>query len=69
FCDSTSMQFWASEQYQKGISLIDPRSYSVNPEKSIFTKSQIKKFVREAEKLNDEENGDIICLILKRVIN
>jgi len=67
FCDSTSMQFWASEQYQKGISLMDSRSYSVNPEKSIFTKSQIKKFVREAEKLNNEKNGDIICLVLKRV--
>ena len=67
FCDSTSMQFWASEQNQKGIPLMDPRSYSVNPQKSIFTKSQIKQFVREAEKLNNEEDGDIICLILKRV--
>ena len=67
FCDSTSMQFWASEQNQRGISLMDPRSYSVNPKKSIFTKSQIKQFVREAEKLNNEEDGDIMCLILKRL--
>ena len=61
------MHFWASEQNQKGIPLMDPRSYSVNPKKSIFTKSQIKQFVREAEKLNNEEDGDIMCLILKRV--
>ncbi len=69
FCDSTSMQFWASEQYKKGISLMDPRSYSVNPKKSIFSKKQINNFRREAEKLNSEEDGDIICLVLKRVKN
>ena len=66
FCDSTSMQFWASEQYQKGISLIDERSYSVNPNKSIFSKSQIKNFSKEAEKLNLEGKGDTICFVLKK---
>lgn len=66
FCDSTSMQFWASEQYQRGVSLIDPKSYMMNPKKSIFNKKQIRKFREEAEKLNLEENGDIICLVLKR---
>jgi SAM-dependent methyltransferase len=69
FCDSTSMQFWASEQYQKGISLMDPRSFSINPKNSIFTKNQIKNFTREAEKLNAEGNGDIICLVLKKKFN
>lgn len=67
FCDSTSMQFWASEQYQRGISLIDPRSYMINPKKSIFNKKQINNFLREAEKLNLEGNGDTICLVLKKV--
>ena len=65
FCDSTSMQFWASEQYQKGISLIDPRSFSINPKNSIFTRNQIKNFTIEAERLNAEGKGDIICLVLK----
>lgn len=68
FCDSTSMQFWASEQYQKGISLMDPRSFSINPKNSIFAKNQIRNFTREAEKLNAEGNGDIICLVLKKKI-
>jgi 2-polyprenyl-3-methyl-5-hydroxy-6-metoxy-1,4-benzoquinol methylase len=67
FCDSTSMQFWASEQYKRGISLIDPKSYMMNPKKSIFNKKQIRKFREEAEKLNLEENGDIICLVLKKL--
>lgn len=67
FCDSTSMQFWASEQYQRGISLNDPKSFMMNPKKSIFNKKQIRKFREEAEKLNIEENGDIICLVLKKL--
>jgi len=65
FCDSTSMQFWASEQYQIGISLMDPRSFSINPKNSIFTRNQIKNFTIEAERLNAEGKGDIICLVLK----
>jgi SAM-dependent methyltransferase len=67
YCDSTSMQFWASEQYQKGISLTDPRSYSINPKKSIFTKRMINNFSREAEKLNEEGKGDIACFALKKI--
>jgi hypothetical protein len=67
FCDSTSMQFWASEQYKRGIPLMDPRSYSINPKNSIFNKTQMKNFRKEAEKLNLEGTGDIVSAVLKRV--
>ena len=67
FCDSTSMQFWASEQYKRGIPLMDPRSYAVNPKKTIFNKTQIKNFKKEAEKLNLEGTGDTVSAVLKKV--
>lgn len=66
FCDSTSMQFWASEQYKRGISLMDPRSYAINPKNSIFNKTQINEFKKEAEKLNLEGTGDTVSVVLKK---
>jgi hypothetical protein len=50
--DSTAFQFWGSEQYQKGISLHDPKSHKVNPKSSTFTKEQIRDFRKRAEELN-----------------
>jgi len=67
FCDSTSMQFWASEQYKRGIPLMDLRSYAVNPKNSIFNKTQINEFKKEAEKLNLEGAGDTVSAVLKKV--
>jgi hypothetical protein len=67
FCDSTSMQFWASEQYKRGIPLMDSRSYSINTKNSIFNKEQINNFKKEAKKLNLEGDGDTVCIVLKKV--
>ena len=67
FCDSTSMQFWASEQYKRGIPLMDPRSYAISPENSIFNKTQINNFKKEAQKLNLEGTGDTVSAVLKKV--
>lgn len=54
--DSTAMQFWGSEQYRRGIPLLDPRSYRNDP--SAFTTEQIDEFKRVAESLNRAGQGD-----------
>jgi len=41
--DSTEFQFWGSEQYKRNIPLLAGNSYSKNPDKSIFTKKEIKQ--------------------------
>lgn len=64
--DSSSFQFWGSEQYIKGIPLKSENSYAVNPAKSIFSKEDIKRFERDARKLNLENRGDQAIFYLKK---
>jgi hypothetical protein len=64
--DSSDFQFWGSEQYLKGISLFDPKSYKVNPNNSIFTKSQIKEFKKQADELNNSKQGDTCAFFLRK---
>ena len=59
--DSTDYQFIGSEQYLKNIPAYSENSYFVNPQKSIFTKNDIKKFKTLAKKLNIKEEGDTAC--------
>ena len=56
--DSSAFQFWASEQYRQDIALRDPRSYGVNPTRSMFTAQQIDAFTRHADELNASGQGD-----------
>ena len=62
--DSSSFQFWGSEQYMKGISLYSERSYEMNPEKSMFSKNQILAFEKRAVSLNKAERGDSATFLL-----
>ena len=62
--DSTSMQFWGSEQYIRDIPLTDPCSYSQDKDASIFSSDQILDYQREANVLNKEGKGDWICIVL-----
>ena len=64
FFDSTDFQFWGSEQYKKDISLESENSYAVNPENSIFTHSDIKKFKLQSQELNDKRLGDQAIFIM-----
>ncbi len=64
--DSRSIQFWGSEQYKKGIPLMDKKSYFVNPGESIFTSAQIDEFEEETKKLNRNGDGDQACFYLKK---
>lgn len=62
--DSTEYQFWGSEQYLKGIPMRDKQSYYENPKKSIFNRRIIKKFKKQAVKLNKAGQGDAACFYL-----
>jgi SAM-dependent methyltransferase len=64
--DSTAFQFWASEQYARGISLADPRSHGKNPTGSAFTPEQIREFEQRTEELNAAGRGDQAAFLLRR---
>ncbi|NEQ49267.1 MAG: class I SAM-dependent methyltransferase [Leptolyngbya sp. SIO3F4] len=62
--DSTSFQFWGSEQYKNDIPLNDERSLNKNPEKSLFSKQEINDFEKKSEELNRKKYGDQVVLLL-----
>jgi len=64
--DSTSFQFWGSEQYLKNIPLCDENSYAKNPEKSMFSKNDILAFAKQAKSLNIENQGDQVIFYLRK---
>lgn len=66
--DSTSFQFWASEQYIQDIPLMDSRSYSEQPKNSIFDFKAMESFNKMAHDLNKENNGDQFVAFLKKKI-
>ena len=66
FYDSTSFQFWGSEQYLKNIPLNSAKSFLRSPLKSIFSNDEIKKFEIKAENLNKKMRGDQAVYILKK---
>jgi SAM-dependent methyltransferase len=64
WCDSTDMQFMASEQYRRDIPLMDPRSIAKNKKSGPFTRQEQKEYARRAAALNDSLRGDTICAVL-----
>lgn len=64
--DSTDFQFWGSEQYKIGLSLLDRNSHLINPEHSIFSDRQIDAFKEKAKELNGRGAGDQACFFLKK---
>jgi len=66
--DSTSFQFWASEQYIHNIPLMDARSFSENPEKAFIKTKEVEAFEKLAIKLNEENNGDQFVAFIKKKI-
>jgi SAM-dependent methyltransferase len=65
--DSTSFQFWGSEQYKRQIPLMSSQSYFVNHSKSIFSKNEIKQFEKLSEQLNKNQKGDTACFFLENL--
>ncbi len=64
--DSTSLQFWGSEQYLRGIPLRDRMSHWQHPEASMFTPEQIRDYEGRAKELNRLEDGDQACFFLRK---
>ncbi|MDC0377878.1 class I SAM-dependent methyltransferase [Flavobacteriaceae bacterium] len=65
--DSTSFQFWGSEQYKNNIPLYSKKSYLFNPSKSIFKNADIQKFEKKAKILNKNKKGDqVVYYIMNR---
>ena len=65
--DSTLLQFIVSEEYLKGISQADSRSYTHNPFRSIFSWREIRSFRERARQLNETKRGDSACFYLRKV--
>jgi len=65
--DSFAFQSWGSEQYKKDIALHDENSYAVNPEKSMFSKQDIKGYEENSKILNKSKAGDQAAFYLKKV--
>ena len=59
--DSTEFQFTGSERYLRGIPLKDDTSND-----SIFTRSEISRFKKQAKELNIREDGDACAFILRK---
>jgi len=66
--DSTSFQFWASEQYINNIPLMDERSFSEHPENAFIKSKDVEMYERAAKKLNFENKGDQFVAFLKKKI-
>lgn len=62
--DSTAFQFWGSEQVMRRIPLESPRSHMIAPKKSVFSRSQITKWEKEAAALNMCRRGDQSAWVL-----
>ena len=64
--DSNNYVIWCSEQYLKGIPLHAAESWSMNREKSLFTKEKIKEFEQKIMNENKNNNGDTAAYYLKK---
>ena len=66
--DSFAFQQWGSEQYQQDIALHDENSYAINPEKSPFSKEDIRNFEEHSNILNKSKAGDQAAFYLKKIV-
>ncbi|MEO8166271.1 MAG: class I SAM-dependent methyltransferase [Betaproteobacteria bacterium] len=64
WCDSTAIQFMASEQYQRGIPLTDPRSSAFGTQGGLFTRAQRRHFEHKTRAVNRALRGDAVCALL-----
>ncbi len=64
--DSNNYVIWCSEQYVRGIPLHAAESWSMNHEKSLFTKEKIKQFQEKIMNENKKNNGDTAAYYLKK---
>lgn len=66
--DSTSFQFWGSEQYRQNIPLRgDKRSYAETKSEKLFSAQQIADWENESKELNRLGKGDQAIIILRKI--
>lgn len=65
-CDSTEFEFWGSEQYRRGIPLMDDKSHFKTPSISPFTFAEMESFKQAAIVANRESKGGRCCFFLER---
>lgn len=63
--DSTSFQFWGSEQARRGVTLTSPTSHMMSPRSSAFSRRTIGNWDREAKRLNRSGRGDQAAWVLR----
>jgi SAM-dependent methyltransferase len=56
--DSGPYHMWASEQYKNDVALMDPQSYMLNKNTTLFSKQKIKEFSKIAAQTNKDGEGD-----------
>lgn len=66
--ESSEYQLIGSEQYKLGITRRAPNSYFENPEKSPFSKADIKGFKSLAKKLDEKSEGFSACFYLQKPV-
>ena len=64
--DSGALQFWGSEQYRRGVPLVDDTSFFVHPGRSAFSRKDIESFRGEAAILNEKGEGDQACFTFRK---
>jgi SAM-dependent methyltransferase len=62
--DSTSLQFWGSEQVRRSIPYVAPTSHLISERDSIFTDDQIASWEARAARLNAAGRGDQAAWVL-----
>lgn len=66
FDDSSSFQFWGSEQSASGTSMVAPDSHFVDPSKSRFDAAQVRAWEQRSAELNACSHGDQAAWVLER---
>jgi len=66
--DSFAFQSWGSEQYKQDIALHEENSYAINPDKSPFSKEDIRSFTEHSNVLNKSKAGDQAAFYLKKIV-
>lgn len=64
--DSTSLQFYGSEEYLRDIPLNSSRSYHMNRSNSVISRRQVRLYEKRAAVLNREKQGDQAIFYLTR---
>ena len=64
--DSDDLQFWGSEQYARGIPMMDTNWHVTRPRPGLFSETELMSFREHARQLNETGEGDSAAFYLRR---